>query len=174
MVIVCPPRLSSRCSLRPSCPHISSALRASCAQNAFSPALCQSVSNLQLLRLFSSLLPLGSVSGTVSPFTSLHSCFPPFLCIQHIPSSILFCLICHPCLSVCPPSVLTHFAHEVKFRVFFTQINLPLTQSVDLGPVTSLKPRPFPGVAGSVGCEVLLVHGLFSLFPVWCCWSFSI
>lgn len=30
-----------------------------------SPVLCQFVSNLQLLRLFSSLLPLGSVSGTV-------------------------------------------------------------------------------------------------------------
>ena len=58
-----------------------------------SPVLCQSVSNLQLLRLFSSLLPLGFVSGTVSLF------FLPLYSPVSLPFSA-FSTSAHPTCSV--------------------------------------------------------------------------
>lgn len=116
-----------------------------------SPVLCQSVSNLQLLRLFSSLLPLGSVSGTVSLFTSSSlSRFPPFLCIRHIHSSNLLCLICQPCLSVCPSFLLTHFSHKMKFWVLITwpllRLNPHSHTAWTWAPDTFLKPWAFSQV----------------------------
>lgn len=112
---------------------------------------CQSVSNLQLLRLFSSLLPLGSVSGTVSlffylftlplPSRSPHSAHP---LIQPVPSDLSSCL-----------SVL--LAHTFLLQgeglgsdqLALTEIEFPLTYSVDLGPRHLLKALGgFPGVTG--------------------------
>lgn len=116
-----------------------------------SPVLCQSVSNLQLLRLFSSLLPLGSVSGTVSlffylftlPFPSLflHSALPLIQPVLSDPSS---------CISVCLSSLLTHFSHEVKFWVLITWPFLRLNSHSHAAwtwvPDTFLKPWAFSQV----------------------------
>lgn len=100
---VCPSFFSSRCSFLPA----PCAVRASSSQ----PSSCQSVSNLQLLRLFSSLLPLGSVSGTVSLFFYLFTL--PFPSLSLHPAHPLT----QPVLSDLPSpslclSVLTHFFHK--------------------------------------------------------------
>lgn len=85
--------------------------------NPVSPVLCQSVSNLQLLRLFSSLLPLGSVSGTVSLFFYLFTVPLPSLSLHPAHPLIQPVLSELSSLSFCQSSLLTHFSHEVKFRV---------------------------------------------------------
>ena len=147
--------------------------------SAASPVLCQSISNLQLLRLFSSLLPLGSVSGTVSFFIPLYS--PVSLPFSALSPSLLHPLLSGPpslsfCLSVLlahtflPPSEVWGSDH-----LALTQIKFPLTYSLDLGPRHLCKaPRHFPRCDWqAMGYEVLLVNWWFSLFPAWCCWSFS-
>lgn len=113
-----------------------------------SPVLCQFVSNLQLLRLFSSLLPLGSVSGTVFFFfLSLFTLpFPPFLCIQHIHSASLS----HPSVIPVCLSLLTHLSHTVKFWVLITwplhKLNSHSHSAWTWAPETSLKLWMLPQV----------------------------
>lgn len=149
------PRVSSHCSfLPPSPPYIFCTVCEPSLLSPVSPVLCQSVSNLQLLRLFSSLLPLGSVSGTVSLFFFFFSKPPyspvpppPFLCIQHIHS---FSLSDASVIATCPPFT-SLSCDEVLGSAFLalTQSKSSLTHSVDLGPRNLEKALGvFPGVTG--------------------------
>lgn len=119
-----------------------------------SPVLCQSVSNLQLLRLFSSLLPLGSVSGTVSLFFYLFTLPFPSLFLHSALPTHLTCSVWSIILSFCLPVLLAHTFlpwGEVlgSDHLALPQIKVPLTCSVDLGPRHLLKALGvFPGVIG--------------------------
>lgn len=116
-----------------------------------SPVLCQFVSNLQLLRLFSSLLPLGSVSGTVFFFflKPLYSPISPLSLHSAHPLSQPVSSICHPCLSVLAHTSFPHGEVLGSDHLALTQIKFPLTFSVDLGSRNLVKALDAsPGVTG--------------------------
>lgn len=115
------PRVSSHCSfLPPSPPYIFCTVCEPSLLSPVSPVLCQSVSNLQLLRLFSSLLPLGSVSGTVSLFfffpNLLILLFPPPPFSAFSTSTHSACLMHQSLL----PVLLSHLSHVMKFWVLLS------------------------------------------------------
>lgn len=117
---ICPSCFSSHCFFLPSFPHVSSALLSPLPSTLFF-LFCVGLFLTCSYSLFSSLLPLGSVSGTVSlffylftlpfPSLSLHSAHPLTHPVLSDPSSLSFCLL---------SSSLTHFSHQVKLGVLIT------------------------------------------------------